>query len=151
MAAANTMYRCVGPDLQFRTSPNPLSSRPIFKETGHQWTVRLGMERPAFPERTLRNIGPAGLVRLDVGPPDHFAPLLGVGCDELVEVGRRARRRRAAEVDQPCLQLRIVETNVDLFVELVDDFNRRFLRCTEAEYRAGFVTWDEVAHGRDIW
>ena len=31
------------------------------------------------------------LLRLDVGRPDHLAPLLGVVGDELAEVGGRAR------------------------------------------------------------
>ena len=30
----------------------------------------------------------AGLLGLDVGRPDHLGPLLGVGDDELAEVGR---------------------------------------------------------------
>jgi hypothetical protein len=41
----------------------------------------------------------------------------------------------AAEIDQSCLQLLIVETSVDLSVKFVDDLNRRLLARTEAKYR----------------
>ena len=92
-----------------------------------------------------------GSVRLDIGRPDHLAPLLGFVCDELAEVSRRAGKDRAAEVDESRLQLRIVETSVDLTVKSVDDLNGRLLGCTDAKYRARFVTWDEVAYCRDVW
>ena len=37
-----------------------------------------------------------GLLRLDVGRPDHLAPFLGFVGDELAEVGGRAGKHRAA-------------------------------------------------------
>src|SRR5262245_57822790 len=40
---------------------------------------------------------PASL-RLDVGRPDHLAPFLGFVGDQLAELDRRSRQRRAAEV-----------------------------------------------------
>ena len=39
---------------------------------------------------------------LMAGELDHLAPLLGFVGDELAEVGGRARKRRAAEVGEPC-------------------------------------------------
>src|SRR5215813_8888869 len=59
------------------------------------------------------------LFRLDVGRPDHLAPLLGVIGDELFEVGGREREHRAAEVGKPCLDFGIGKARVDLRVELV--------------------------------
>jgi hypothetical protein len=71
-------------------------------------------------------------LRLDAGELDHLAPLLGFVDDKLAEVGRRSRQRRAAEVGETGLHLRVVESRVDLLVELVDDLGRRGLRCAEA-------------------
>ena len=43
-----------------------------------------------FAERALRNIGPVAVsLRLDVGIPDHLAPLLGVVDNELAKLGGR--------------------------------------------------------------
>jgi hypothetical protein len=54
--------------------------------------------------------------------PDDLAPLLGFVGDELAEIGRRARKHRAAPVSQPRFDLRISEAGIDLLVEFVDDF-----------------------------
>src|SRR5262249_46714520 len=43
----------------------------------------------------------AGLLRLDVGGPDHLAPLLGLVGDELAEVGGRAREHVASPAARP--------------------------------------------------
>src|SRR5262249_48982284 len=56
-------------------------------------------------------------LRLDIGSPDHLAPLLGVVGDELTELGRRARKHRAAEVGKACFQPGIGEARIDLDVE----------------------------------
>src|SRR5262249_24666574 len=48
-------------------------------------------------------------VCLEVGRPDHLGPLLGVVGNELAEIGGRAGKQRAAEVEQPRLELRILE------------------------------------------
>src|SRR5262249_40561582 len=107
---------------------------------------------PAFAERMIWNIGsgtPAS-VCLEVGRPDHLGPLLGVVGDEPAEIGGRAGKQRAAELEQPRLELRILERCVDLSVEPVDDPDRRCLRRTDAEQRSGLVARNEVAHGRDV-
>ena len=54
-------------------------------------------------------------------------------AEELAEIGRRTRQQRAAEIDQPCLQRRIVESSVDFSIEPVDDRSRRLLGCTQAK------------------
>ena len=59
------------------------------------------------------------MLRLDVGRPDYFGPLLGVVGDELSEVAGRARKHRAAKLGKPRRQLWIGEGDVDFFVELV--------------------------------
>src|SRR5262249_12888406 len=58
-------------------------------------------------------------LRLDVGAAEHVGPLLGISCDELAEVGRRARQHRAAQVGNARLHLGIGERHIDLLVELV--------------------------------
>ena len=72
------------------------------------------------------------LHRLDVGGPDHLAPFLGFLGDQVAELDRRSRQRRSAEVSETGLHLGVVESRVDLLVELVDDLGRRGLRCAEA-------------------
>src|SRR5215475_15604330 len=71
------------------------------------------------------------LLRLDVDRPKHLGPRLGVVGDELAEIGGRAGKQRAAELEQPRLELRILEHCVDLSVEPVDDPDRRCLRRTD--------------------
>jgi len=93
-----------------------------------------------FAERDLWNILPhSRSVRLDAGELDHLGPLLGFVGYELAEIGRRARKYRAAEVGQPRLNLGIGEGCIDPIVELVDDFDGRGLRCADAEPETPFV------------
>src|SRR5262245_44332897 len=70
--------------------------------------------------------------RLDIGGLYYLAPFLGFVGDQLAELGRRSRQRRAAEVGETGLHLRVVESRVDLLVELVDDLGRRGPRYAEA-------------------
>src|SRR5262249_43186347 len=51
----------------------------------------------------------------------HLAPLLGFFGDEFSEVGRRARKHCAAQVDKASLDLRISKSGINFPVELVDD------------------------------
>src|SRR5262245_32431083 len=90
------------------------------------------------------------LLRLDIGGPDHLAPFLGFVGDQLAELGRRPRQRRAAEVSETGLHLRVVESRVDLLVELVDDLGRRGLRYAEAVPIIPLVARQELTHGRDV-
>src|SRR5262245_16338625 len=75
--------------------------------------------------RTLWNIRGAALVRLDTGKLDHLGPLLGFFGDQLAELDRRSRQRRAAEISETGLHLGVVESRVDLLIEPVDDLGRR--------------------------
>jgi hypothetical protein len=79
------------------------------------------------------------LVRLDVGRPDHLAPLLGILGDELAEVGGRARKHGSAQVSKPRLHRGISEPRIDFPVERIDDFRRSVLGCTKAEPPARLV------------
>src|SRR3954452_12732192 len=90
-----------------------------------------------FRQRSLWKVFPissaeTSSLRLDVGGPDHLAPFLGFFGDQLAELNRRSRQRRAAEVSETGLHLRVVESRVDLLVELVDDLGPRGLRYAEA-------------------
>ena len=109
-------------------------------------TFEIAAWHQRFAERTLRNIGPAGLVRLDVGPPDHLAPLLGFLGDQLAEVGGRARKRPASQVGKPSLHLGIGERGVGFLVELIDDVGRCVPGRTETLPRARLVTGHKLAH-----
>src|SRR6266852_808515 len=79
----------------------------------------------ATPSRTVNfSIGRLRMprsIRLDAGELDYLAPLLDFPRDELSEVGRRARKHRAAEVGKPHLHSGIDQSGVDLLVELIDD------------------------------
>src|SRR5262245_10449865 len=74
------------------------------------------LQRSRMPRQRLSStgvteywIGTAVSVRLDVGRPDHLAPLLGFVGDELAEIGGRADKRRASKVGKPRLYLGIGE------------------------------------------
>src|SRR5215471_16102750 len=89
-------------------------------------------------------------LRLDAGELDHLAPLLGFVCDHLGELSRRSRQRHAAEVSETDLHLAVVESRVDLLVELVDDLGRRGLRCADAEPTARLVARHKFVDGWDV-
>src|SRR5262249_49502168 len=67
----------------------------------------------------------AGSFRLDARELDHIAPLFGLFGNELSKVGRRARKHRAAQVGKPSLHLGISQSQVDLLIELVNNFGWR--------------------------
>src|SRR5215471_11847681 len=93
------------------------------------------------------NVGAARiptLLRLDVGRPDHLAPLFCLLDDNLVEFSRRARKRRCAQVSEPRRDLGIGEPRIDLFVELVDDLDGRVPRSSDPNPRAGLEAWLEL-------
>src|SRR5262249_48940631 len=62
----------------------------------------------------------------------HLAPLLGFFGDEFSEVGRRARKHCAAQVDEASLDLRISKSDVNFPVELVDDVGGCVPWCANA-------------------
>src|SRR5262249_41617607 len=77
----------------------PAAQRAIRATQLGEFAATRGHQCPArFAERTLRNIrlGLPGSFRLDVGGPEHLAPLLRFVGDELAEIGGRARKHRTA-------------------------------------------------------
>jgi len=68
------------------------------------------------------------LFRLDVGRPDHLAPLLGFVGNELAEVGWRAGHLNAALIGKLRLQLGISKAGVDLPIKRLDNVGGRVSR-----------------------
>src|SRR6185437_1682525 len=83
--------------------------------------------------------GMSDLLRFDAGNIDHLGPFLSFVGDQRSELSRRSRQRHAAEVSETGLHLRVVESRVDLLVELVDYLGRRRFRCADAPPDARFV------------
>ena len=54
--------------------------------------------RDTFAERNVMECVASTLLRLDVGRPDHLAPLLGFVGNERPEIGRRATEDNATQV-----------------------------------------------------
>jgi hypothetical protein len=55
-----------------------------------------------------------GLLRLDVGGPDHLGPLLGISDDELAELGGRVCKRLKAQIYEPRFECRVGECGINL-------------------------------------
>jgi hypothetical protein len=86
----------------------------------------------------------------DVGRSDHLTPFLCLLDDNLVEFGRRARKRRGAKITEPRRNLWIGQPRIDLLVELIDDFDRSVPRSSDPDPRAGFKAWLELGKGRNL-
>src|SRR5262249_41560444 len=84
-------------------------------------------------------------LRLDPRELDDLAPFLGFVGDELAEVGRGARKQRAAQVREARLDLGIGEADVNLLVELLDDLGGRVLGPAHAEPPTCLIARHEVA------
>src|SRR5262249_61121644 len=102
------------------------------------------------PDQSRPSHGLAGSLRLDVGRPDYLAPLLGFLCDELAEVGGRARKYLATEFGHPSLHRRLGERRVDFLVELVNDLGRGAFGNAEAEPAGYRVARDNIANQRAV-
>src|SRR5215469_17146039 len=72
---------------------------------------------PAF----RATVGLPRSLRLDVGRPDHLAPLLSFVGNELSKVGGRTCEHRTSQVSQALLHVGISERGIDLLVELLDN------------------------------
>ena len=83
---------------------------------------------------------PPGLLRFDIGRPNHLGPLLNFLGHEGAEFGGRAPERSAAQVGKPRLQPRVGEADIDFSVELFNDLGWGRFRCSDAEPDARFVT-----------
>src|SRR5262245_42587106 len=90
------------------------------------------------------------LAGLDASRLDHPGPLLGFVGYMLSQVGWRERKRRSAQFQQSFLDLGISESGIDLGIELIDDLRRSIFGGAESLPPARFITWQEIAHGRDI-
>src|SRR5262249_22620584 len=90
------------------------------------------------------------LVDRKIGRVDHFFPFRRFVGNELAEVGRRARDRCAAKLLEFGEHRRILQCKVNLLVEEVDDFLWRSVRHSKAEKRAGFISGNGLANGRNI-
>src|SRR6516164_1225029 len=90
------------------------------------------------------------LLELDVGRPDHLAPLLGFFANESSKFVRRGWKCRRTQFGDPSLDPGIAKRRVDLLVEFVDDFGRCVLRSAEATPSAGLVPRQKVGNGWDI-
>src|ERR1041384_7470168 len=93
---------------------------------------------------------PARSRGLDVGCPNHFGPLLSFFGDQLSELGRRSPQRHAAEVGETGLHLRVIESRVDLLVELIDYLGRRFFRYADAPPDVCFVARHKLTDSRKV-
>src|SRR5262245_29196181 len=91
-----------------------------------------------------------GLLRLDVGRPDHLAPLPVSLDDELAKLGGRAGKHRGAEVGDPCLHFGVGKGGIDLLVELSDDLGGCVPWRPDAVPGTRLVARHEIAEGWDV-
>src|SRR5215471_19998193 len=92
----------------------------------------------------------AGLLWLDVGRPDHLAPLLGFVGNEFAEVGGRASKHTDAHVGEPPLQLGIGERRIHFLVELLDDLSGRVPWRAQTPHSARFISRNKFADTRQV-
>src|SRR5260370_38840670 len=81
---------------------------------------------------------------------DYLAPLRAFVGDEPAELGRRARQRRAAKLQDARFDLGIGKAGGDLLVQLLDDVSRRAFGRADAGPGAGLEPRHGVADRRDI-
>src|SRR5262249_17826919 len=93
---------------------------------------------------------PDGLLRLDVGRPDHLAPLLGFGGEELAKFGRLTGKRCIAQIAESRFHLGAHETRIGLPVEPFDDVRRRIPGGAQAKPRARLVARHEITEYRNV-
>src|SRR5262249_9572421 len=91
-----------------------------------------------------------GLFRLETCELHHLPPLLGFCRDELTKFGGRHRHRRSTEIGEPRLDLGISEGGVNLFVEFLDNLNRRVPRRAYPLPSRGLIAGHEIAYRRAI-
>src|SRR5262249_35243697 len=89
--------------------------------------------------------------RLDARKLHHLGPLLNFFNDQFSVLGRRATKRRVAQIGKPRLDYEIGEARIDLAVELVDNFSRCAFGRTNASNSACFVARHEFADGWEVW
>ena len=85
--------------------------------------------------------------RIDVGDPNHFAPLRDFVSDERAKVGRRTTQRCTAEIGESLFYLWIGEDGVNLMIELVDDCCWRFPWRTDSVPNRGLERTNSATAG----
>src|SRR5262249_50480821 len=110
------------------------------------------LSAPRFAERDVMEywIGTAASVGLDVGRPDHLAPLFGFGRNMLSELGWRIGKHDGPQVDKLRFDFRVGERGVGFLVELLDDVPRSVLGRTKTLPPAGLIPRHELANRRNI-
>jgi hypothetical protein len=80
--------------------------------------VRVARQAPADVRfALLRGQRQPGSLRLDARRLDHLAPLLGFACNQLAEVGGRARKHGRTQVGSPRRYLGIDEASIYFFIK----------------------------------
>jgi len=108
------------------TKPRPLS---FLRRLVRKRTIRPVESGGVHAAGTLWNVAPrppgqSALMPVNLITFAHFSVSSAMS---LPKYAGRARQHRAAQVDKPCLQLRVGETCVNLLVEPVDDLGGRAL------------------------
>src|SRR5262245_25282917 len=107
----------------FLTSANRRKTWMPATSAGMTWRVSGSLPRLVSEQASLR---------LDACELDHLGPLRHLGGHELLEIGRRARDDRPAELGKARLDPRIGEPRVDLPVDQLHDLGRRVARRADA-------------------
>src|SRR5262249_62131521 len=89
-------------------------------------------------------------VRLDVGRPDHLAPLFGLLLKPPPVIRGRAAGDAAAQVSKPQLQFAVRQRGVNLVVQFVDDLKGCVLGCANAYPRSRIVTRQKLTQRWDL-
>src|SRR5262245_46160172 len=98
------------------------------------------MER-AVPDLSL-GPDPSGL--------DHPGPFFSFLGNQLAKLSWRARKHRTAQAREPRSQIGIIESRINLPIDLVDNRSRRLLRCRDAVPNACFIGPNKLTYCRDI-
>src|SRR5262249_19688124 len=114
----------------------------VFLPSGDSVFIRLAAPEPP-PRRSF-------CLNFSARELDHLAPLLDFFTDKPVEVGRRAGKRRATELSNPCLRPRVGKSGVELLVELFHDLDRRVPWRANAIPRARLIAWQEIVHRPNV-
>src|SRR5262245_20384584 len=91
-----------------------------------------------------------GSLCLDIGSPDHRAPLFGFFCQEHPDFGGRHWDWHVAKTSKPDLHSSISEGGLNFLVKSIDDFGRSVLGCAKSSKEARCVTRQVVANGGEV-
>jgi hypothetical protein len=80
---------------------------------------------------------------------DHLAPLVGFIGNQFPEIGRRARKRSAAEISEPRHHFGIGKSLIDRLIEPFDNLSGR-TGHTDAEPSANLVARHKIGDRRQV-